>query len=182
MVSVNLSSIKAVHPCKIVGLVDKIFPTCAKFHMEKVNNNIFRSSNVTVNEIPELVRMGIKRVVNLRTLSQQQIEKLQAQYTKFNIDFINIPANLFNFKKSIPVLYNLINENPNIKTLFHCTFGKHRTGGAVALARNILENMPMKNAISDMYQHGFKLKHKICFRSITNSLNAFEQQKLSVKL
>lgn len=173
------AQMQSIKPFLPVIFLDKVCSNKTGYAIEIVSGNLYRSSEVPINKIPLLKKMGIQRVVNLKTLTCEQYEKLANEYKNAGIEFLNLPINLFNFKKSIPTLIDLINDVKSKKTtLFHCTFGKHRTGGAVAIARNILEKMPMKQAIEDMYKHGFKRIHKMFFFSIKNSLKSFEKNNL----
>lgn len=182
MKSVGINSIQSIKPSLPVVFLDKVCSNKSGFAIEAVGGNIYRSSEVPIERIPLLKKMGIERVVNLKTLTSEQFDKLAAEYKKFGMEFLNLPVNLFNFKKSIPILVDLIKDiNAKKTTLFHCTYGRHRTGGAIAIARNILEKVPMNQAIEDMYKHGFERIHKICFYSIKLGLKAFEKQKLSVQ-
>lgn len=169
-------------PSKLVNLLDTVSRKHYIFSIEAVSKDLCRGSNVSFKRIPFLAKMGIERVINLRTLNKKTIEKLTAEYKKFGIEFYNIPIDLFNFKKNVPTLFNVIKEiakDPK-KTLFHCTHGYHRTGGVVAMARNMIEGLPMSEAIKDMYQHGFKRIHKIAFRSIKKGLQNFEKESSKV--
>ena len=173
MSCVNLISPKIMKASPIVKIVDKVFCNPKKFDIEVVNDHLFRSSEVPLERIPLLAQIGIKRVVNLRSISKKQIEKLTKEYQKYNIEFCNLPVDMFNFKKSIPDIIQLAKDKKT--TLFHCTYGNHRTGGVIAIERSITEQLPMAKAIEDMYKHGFKRIHKILLCSIKNGLNKFEK-------
>lgn len=175
MSGINLLPIKPVKANPIMKAIDLTFHIPKKFRIEAVNDCLFRSSDVPIERIPFLSGIGVQRVVNLRTISTETAEKLAGEYKKYGIEFFNVPANFLNFKKSIPTLLRFVKEAADKKTLFHCTYGKHRTGGAIALGRSVLEGLPMPEAIDDMYKHGFKSIHKFFICSVKHGLQKFEK-------
>lgn len=171
MNNVILNPPKTIKVSSLTKILDKVFTHPHRFNIELVNDHLYRSSEVTSERIPLLEQLGIKRVVNLKSINKKQIEQLTKEYKKYGIEFYNLPVNLLNFKKSIPNIIQLVKDISAQKpTLFHCTYGHHRTGGAIALERIIIEQLPMDKAIDDMYKHGFKRIHKILLFSIKNSL------------
>lgn len=180
MKCLEFNSYRNIAPNPIVRGLDILCKNREGFRIETVGENLFRSSDVSLDRIPFLSKIGIKRVINLKTLSKKQYETLSREYRRFNIEFINIPVSLFNFKKSIPHIVEMFKDVDKKTTLCHCTYGKHRTGGVIALARKILHKKPMNQLIEEMYNHGFGRIHKIVFCSIKSGLKDFEKQKIKI--
>lgn len=163
----------------VARLMDKTFKNKGEFRIEQVTRNLYRSTDVPLNEIANLKDKNFATVFNLRTLNRKELQRLVQEYQKHNIEFINIPLNPFSFKKSSKVIKEAIKmhsqEEKNI--LVHCTYGCHRTGGFVAMWKHLVEKIPMQDAISDMLQHGYRLRHKIAFSSIIKNLQNFVTNK-----
>lgn len=172
----NLSSLNKLPRNLIVRAMDIVCTSKGPFKTEKVLDNVYRGSDVPIEKISTLPQMGINTVVNLRTLGKKQLELLKAEYKKYNIEFVNFPINPFNFKKSIPVIVDFIkNLKKDSSVLVHCTYGKHRTGGVIAVIKSALDKTSMTEIIDDMYSHGFKRSHKIFFGSIKRGLKKLEK-------
>jgi protein tyrosine/serine phosphatase len=140
----------------IVGLFDSVCGNSSDFRMQKISNSFYRSSDVSMN-IPELAKYGIKTILNLKIISKEELKKLTEIAKEHGIEYINIPINPFKLQDNMDEILDVIKtaseENP---LLVHCTFGRDRTGFVTALYQNLKEDVPMQEAISDMYEHGFR--------------------------
>lgn len=181
----NIKAVSAINGLKkspVMRVVDAVFKNKKCFRMEYVTPKLIRGSDVPVERIETLAKSGIQRVVNLRTISDKEVEKLTAEYAKYGIEFINLPVNMFNFKKSMAAISDLIKSfaKDSKKTYAHCTYGKHRTGGFVAKWENMIDKKPIQDAIKDMYNHGYKVPHKVAFASIPKQLKATARERINI--
>lgn len=177
------SAVKMLKKSPVVRAIDTICKSNVKgLHIERVTSTLLRGADIPFEMIPELPKFGIERVVNLRTISDKKVQKLTAEYAKYGIEFYNLPVNMFNFKKSIVAISDLIKTfaKDGKKTYVHCTYGKHRTGGFVAKWENMINNTSIQEVIEKMYNHGFKLKHKVAFASIPKQLKATAGENLEL--
>lgn len=140
----------------IVGLFDFVCGNNTEFKMQKISDSFYRSSDASMN-IPQLAKYGIKTILNLKIINKKELAKLTKVAKEHGIEYINIPINPFKLDNSINEILDIIKtaseENP---LLVHCTFGRDRTGFVTALYQNLKEDVPMQEAISDMYEHGFR--------------------------
>ncbi|MBQ9688759.1 tyrosine-protein phosphatase, partial [bacterium] len=98
---------------------------------------------------------GIKTILNLRTVSANELETLGKIAEENGLKYINIPLNPFRIKKSFPFILDTINSASKENPLFiHCTYGKDRTGFVSALVNYMKNGMSMKDAVKDMTAHG----------------------------
>lgn len=170
-------SVKSIKPIKgnpLIGLMDKIVKgkrSSKSFHFEKISDTFYRGNNPTVADYKTLAQNGIKRILNLKTITNKEAQKLAQEASKNGMEFINIPLNPFYIKKSFGHILNEIKTASTKKPLFiHCTFGKDRTGFVSGLAKFLREGVPMNEVIKDMESHNFA---KTIFGHMENYLKKF---------
>jgi protein tyrosine phosphatase (PTP) superfamily phosphohydrolase (DUF442 family) len=140
----------------IIGLLDAVWRNLDSFRFQKISDSFYRGSDASKN-IPELARQGIKMILNLKTISKAELDNLTRIAKKYDIEYINIPVNPFKIQDSIPAIIAVLGKASEENPLFvHCTFGRDRTGFVTALYRNLEENWDIQDAISDMYENGFR--------------------------
>ena len=123
-----------------------------------------------------LKKKGIKIILNLKTISKEEIAELTKEAQKYGIEYVNIPLNYLSPKKNIGPILEILNKASKENPLFiHCTFGQDRTGFVVALGRMLKENLSIKDAISDMHKNGFH----ILFYNMERYLKKFDKARLS---
>ena len=153
----GISSITPVLGSPLIKIADKIFKNRQGFHFEKINDCFYRGSQAGAEEMEVLAKQGVKRILNLKTISPEEAKELAKQAWERGLEFINIPLNPFNIEKSLPnILKEILGASKEKPLYIHCTFGKDRTGFVSALVKNIREGVPMMDAIKDMEKHGFR--------------------------
>jgi len=136
--------------------MDEVLRNKNGLQIKQVSESLYRGSDPSQN-ISALCSTGIKTILNLKTIGKRELAKLTEQAKNLGINYINIPLNPFNIKKSISGIVNVINQASTENPLFvHCTFGRDRTGFVTALSRYLKENLPLQDAISDMHKNGFR--------------------------
>lgn len=146
-------------PSYIIRILDSTLghPKIAPFKLQKVNSAVWRGSNPSAEDIAKLSQKGIKTILNLRTISGSERKRLTTEAAQYGINYINIPINPLKIHHHINYITDLINQASEESPLFvHCTFGRDRTGFVIALARHIKEEMPISDAIAEMFQNGFR--------------------------
>lgn len=161
-----------------VGVMDKILTKRGNFKFEKVTDTFYRGSDVTTQEFPELAKAGIKKIINLKTISKKEIEKLTKAAQENGMDFRNIPLDPFRPKKYIEAIAE--EAKSPIPKFFHCTFGIDRTGISAGVQR-IVDGMPMFKAMKEMQEHGYNTYHRLVFFPMEQALRKFAQQNITIK-
>ena len=149
-----MAAIKPIGNNPIISVMDRVWKR-NRFYVEKLNEGFYRGAEPDAKQIRELSKMGIKTILNLKSLTKAELANY-AQIAEANgMRYINIPLNPFYIKKSYPHIMEVLKagskENP---TYIHCTFGKDRTGFVSALVNYFQNGVPMKEAIEDMTAHG----------------------------
>ena len=175
-VSINIpsSGSKGITGNFFVYVVEKVMTEKKPFKIEQVNDNFYRSNNITEKELQLLQVKGIKKIVNLKTMKKEKLENLQKVAAKYGIEIENISINQFNIKKTIGRIIEVLKDS-KVKVV-HCEFGIDRTGFVTALERYIIENRSMPDAIKEMKAHGFKGLRNIIFGNFLIYLKKFAKQ------
>lgn len=167
----GISSITPALGSPLIRLADKIFKNRKGFHFEKINDCFYRGSQAGAEEMEILAKQGVKRILNLKTISPEEAKELAKEAWKRGLEFINIPLNPFNIQKTFPnILKEILGATKEKPLYIHCTFGKDRTGFVSALARHIREGLPIPEAIKDMEKHGYR---DVVFFHMKNFLKSF---------
>lgn len=180
MLGLNLNSFlqKSV-TSPFIQAYDKLHSGRVPFYIEKVNKSLYRGAGVMPENYPLLAALGIKKVINLQTLSAKDVFVLREAGEKNGIKFVNPPLNPLDLKNSVPPIIDELND-PAVK-LVHCLLGRHRTGFVTALGRYIQEKIPMKEAIKDMHNHGFSTFHSIFIHGMESYLKKYARQHPHLK-
>jgi protein tyrosine/serine phosphatase len=122
-----------------------------------VNDNIYRSGELTAANLPTVKAQGIKSIISMKTdIKDISIER---EFSKANgIDFINIPINILIYndanKQKFKDVYKMITIMPR-PLLVHCSRGSDRTGVAISMVRILINKWSYKKAIDEMYGYDF---------------------------
>ncbi len=150
-------AIKPIKNNPFIMVMDKVCKNHKAFYMEKLTDSFYRGSEPDAKKISELGQMGIKTILNLKSIDNRQLANYSKIAEENGMKYINIPLNPFYIKKSFPYIMDIIKsgnkENP---TFIHCTFGKDRTGFVSALVNFFKNGISMKDSIADMTEHGCK--------------------------
>lgn len=174
-----LKTIRQVTKCSIVGFIDQTFKHKGPFKCEKVCDYFYRGSDASLDKIRLLSDKGIKIILNLKTISKEELNLLRKEAEKYGIKYFNIPVNPFKPQRNISRLIKIINiaSKKKLPLFTHCTFGIDRTGFAVALERYLNEGIPMSKAIQEMKKHGHNLFHQLFFYGLGKTLKQIDRHK-----
>lgn len=107
---------------------------------------LYRGAQPTRQGYEELVKMGIKTVINLRVTPQNKklIEGLPL--TVYQVPINPVILN----ERGVKQVMELLSDTRNYPIYVHCRYGSDRTGTIVALYRMILNDWSRENAIKEM--------------------------------
>ena len=120
-----------------------------------VDNGIWRSGLLDKTNIDTLKTLGIKTIISMKT-NPIQVEFEQNWSRKNKIKFIHIGMWLIPRvdEHKIWNVYERIISEPK-PLLVHCTYGKDRTGVAVAMYRILEQDWSYQDTIGEMDSFGF---------------------------
>lgn len=143
----------------------------------QVDNQLFRSEQLTETDIGLLKTQGIDTIVNLRFFNR---DKNDEHLDNQDFTLINRPLLTWAVKPKqlAEILFTIENQQKQgKKVLVHCYHGADRTGIVVAMYRIIYQNWTIDQAKQEMQQGGYGY-HKI-WKNLANLLT--EEKVAEVK-
>lgn len=130
---------------------------------------LYRGGQPTRQGYEELVKMGVKTVINLRVTPQNKQLIAGLPLTVYQVPINPVVLNT----GAVDEVLKLLSNSANYPIYIHCRYGSDRTGTMVALYRMTVEEWPREHAIQEMTAPHFGF-HKI----FTNLLRYVQQVKL----
>ena len=123
----------------------------------RVNEFLYRGAQPHIEGIPELKKLGITMIVDLRGEDSGRRESEKEQAEALGIQFVSIPVSGWAppSNEQVAQFLSLFHNNPKEKIFVHCRFGDDRTGVFVATYRMAYEGWPAQQAMNEMYFFGF---------------------------
>ena len=138
----------------------------------KVSDNLYRGAQPTAEGMRQLKKLGIKTVVNLRSMHSDRDEIGDTELT-----YRHIPMTAFIPKTSDAVRFLQIVSDSNCTPVFvHCQHGSDRTGMMCAIYRIAIQGWSKDQAIKEMTKGGFGF-HSI-FKNLVNYIRHLDTDKL----
>lgn len=122
----------------------------------KVSEDLYRSAQPSADGFRELERMGIKTVINLRSLHSDEAALKDTTLRSEGIEMIAA----FPSDDQVVQFLRIISKKENGPFLVHCQHGADRTGTMTAIYRIVVQGWSKDAAIAEMTQGGFGF-HKI---------------------
>lgn len=121
----------------------------------KVSDTLYRGAQPSEEGIFELKKLGIKTLINLRTDSDEDAERLNG--VELACESIPISWNPFRSPKDADVVKFLqMATDPSKQPVFvHCRQGVDRTGLMIAAYRIVIQGWNKDEALAEMKQIGF---------------------------
>ncbi len=134
----------------------------------KVSDGLYRGAQPTAEGFAELKKMGVKTVVNLRSMhSDRQMLK------GTGLQYVHLPSHAWHPEDADLVRFLKVVEDPANRPVFvHCQQGADRTGAAVAVYRMVEENWAPADAAAELPNFGF---HPV-WTEITAYLKKFDAE------
>jgi tyrosine-protein phosphatase SIW14 len=123
----------------------------------EVTEHLYRGAQPILGELPELRKLGITTVVDLRAEFPSTAEQERLQVEALGMRFVRIPIDGFSNPRSsdLAAFFRLLHDSPPETIFVHCQFGKDRTGVMVAAYRIAVEHWTSDQALSEMFAFGF---------------------------
>ncbi|HUT14366.1 MAG TPA: dual specificity protein phosphatase family protein [Thermoguttaceae bacterium] len=120
-------------------------------NLHKVADGLYRGAQPEAEGFAQLKALGIKTVVNLRTLHSDRDE-----CRKVGLDYVHITAQPWEAEEDEVVAFLEVVTDPKRQPVFvHCQHGADRTGMMCAVYRIVLQGWPKDAAIKEMTDGGF---------------------------
>jgi protein tyrosine/serine phosphatase len=136
----------------------------------KVSDTLYRGAQPTEEGFPELKKMGIKTIINLRENHTDKYFINGMGFNYFPIPMTTSKPVRAHYQKVLDIV-----DNPDLQPVFiHCQHGADRTGTAVALYRITVQKWDTEEAIREL-QHGGYGYHSI-FTEIIKFVRSFNDK------
>ena len=110
-----MTAIKPIKNNPIITVMDKVCKNHKPFYMEKLTDSFYRGSEPGVKQIEELGKMGIKTILNLKSIDNKQLSSLSQLAEKNGMKYVNIPLNPFHINNSFPHILDVIKSGTKDK-------------------------------------------------------------------
>ena len=141
-------------------------------NLHQVNGWLFRSAQPNKENFKQLEGMGIKTVVNLRSMHSDSLNLADT-----SLELIEIPIITWSFSDhEIAAALRAIAVRAKRPVLVHCMHGADRTGLVIALYRVIFESWSKEQAKAEMLEGGYGF-HSM-WDNITNYLDTVDIELL----
>ncbi len=135
----------------------------AKLHLAGIPNSgkvtevLYRGAQPKEAGLPELKKLGITTIVDLRGEGLDKIAWERKTTESLGMRFVHIPVSGWSppTDEQLVQFLSLFRGDPRQKIFVHCRFGDDRTGVFVAVYRMAFEKWPAEQATKEMYFFGF---------------------------
>ena len=141
-------------------------------NLYKVNSDLYRSEQPGSQEMILLENLGIKTVINVRQIHNDNRE---AKNTKLVLEHIPINTWTISYDEVVMVLKVIIKSEKPV--LLHCKHGSDRTGCIVAAFRMAISGWTKEEAIREFREGGFGY-HEKWYPNILRLINSIDIEKL----
>jgi len=130
------------------------FPGLTNFY--KVSEDLYRGAQPTVQGMEQLSKLGIKTIINLRSIhsDRDEYDDTGLVYEHLNMTTLG-PEN-----EDIARFLQIVTDSNSTPVFVHCKHGADRTGAMCAIYRIAVQNWSKDEAIAEMVGGGFGF-HKI---------------------
>jgi tyrosine-protein phosphatase SIW14 len=123
----------------------------------KINDSLYRGAQPHEKGLPELKKLGITTIVDLRGENRDRVEWERRRAESLGMRFVHIPVSGWAppTDEQVAQFLSLFPHDRQEKIFVHCRFGDDRTGVLVATYRMALQKWPAEQALKEMYFFGF---------------------------
>jgi len=124
-------------------------------NLHKVSDALYRGAQPEPEGFVNLKAIGIKTVVNLRSMHSDEDEIEEAGMTG-KIDYVHIKVNAFRPQEDHVVQFLRVMADPKRHPVFvHCKHGADRTGTMAAFYRIVFQGWSRQEALEEMTRGGY---------------------------
>ena len=134
----------------------------------QVNDHIYRGGQPKGDNYRQLVTLGIKTILDLRSDSEPSAKSLAEGA---GMSYINLPLAPKQYPQpdAATRFLEIVNDQSNWPVYVHCAGGRHRTGAMVAVYRITLDGWNLERTYQEMKDYDFytRMGHG-CYRDYVN--------------
>lgn len=121
----------------------------------KLNDNYYRGSQPTAQQLDELKKLGIKTIIDLR---KDRIEGASQLAHNAGLQYVNIPLTTKRpaTEDQTGQFLKLVKDPDNWPVFVHCKGGRHRTGEMTAIYRITHDGWTGDQAYEEMQKYDFE--------------------------
>jgi protein tyrosine phosphatase (PTP) superfamily phosphohydrolase (DUF442 family) len=122
----------------------------------KVSDGLYRGAQPEARGFPELQKLGVKTIVNLRSTHSDRGLMDDAGLADDAFDYEELPMQAWHPEQEDVVRFLRIVGDPDRAPVFvHCQYGADRTGLMVAIYRMALQGWSREDALREMREGGY---------------------------
>jgi protein tyrosine/serine phosphatase len=123
----------------------------------KIDGSLYRGGQPHKNGLPELKKIGITTIVDLREEDRGKLDWERKQAASLGMRVIYIPVGGWSppSNEQVARFLSIFRDHPGEKVFVHCHFGDDRTGVFVAAYRISRDRWTAEQAVKEMYFFGF---------------------------
>ena len=120
-------------------------------NLHKVSDDLYRGAQPTAEGMKQLKKLGIKTVINLRSLhsDHNEIKDTELAYEHINMTTWNTED------KDVVRFMQIATDSNRTPVFVHCQHGADRTGTMCAIYRIAVQGWSKDNAVEEMTKGGF---------------------------
>ena len=144
-------------------------------NLHKVSDDLYRGAQPTAEGMKQLEKLGVKTVVNLRSMHSDRDE---IKGTALAYEHINMtPSNTED--KDVVRFLQIVSDNSRTPVFVHCRHGADRTGTVCAIYRIVVQGWSREAAIEEMTKGGFGF-HSI-WQNLPDYIRKLDTQEIKQK-
>ena len=120
-------------------------------NLNKVSDDLYRGAQPTAEGMKELEKLGIKTVVNLRSLHSDRDEMEDVELAYEHIRMTTLDPDMDDIIRFL----NIVTDSNSTPVFVHCQHGADRTGTMCAVYRIIIQGWSRKDAAQEMTEGGY---------------------------
>jgi uncharacterized protein (TIGR01244 family) len=120
-------------------------------NLHKVSDDLYRGAQPTAEGMKQLEKLGVKTVINLRSLHSDRDEIKDTGLTYEHIYMT--PSNIED--KDVVRFLRIVNDGNRTPVFVHCQHGADRTGTMCAIYRIAVQGWSKDEAVEEMTKGGF---------------------------
>jgi len=120
-------------------------------NLHKVSDDLYRGAQPTAEGMKQLEKLGVKTVVNLRSLhsDRDEIKDTGLAYEHISMTTLNVED------KDVVRFLRIVTDGSRTPVFVHCQHGADRTGTMCAIYRIMIQGWTKDKAIEEMTKGGF---------------------------